>query len=238
VPPSSRPPKDPAQEYLRTTFLERVAHEVRGPAGTTSGALDEIERAMGDRAEALRPFFSIARRGLGRLLRSADRLARTAIIEEGAIAGGTDRVDLRELAAAAVRDSVELEARRSVRVEVTAGDEECPVLAEPAWVRTAIAEVVGNAIRFARAAVHVDTRLVDGEVSVTVLDDGPGFGGPVPRRFETPPQRSGLGLSLPLVDDVVKKHHGRLSVEDRKTEEDGPRGTRVVLAFPCASARA
>lgn len=227
------PPKtvsDPTRAYLRTTFLERIAHELRGPAGVTAGALDEIERAMGTQSEAARPFFLVARRGLGRILRSADRLQRTAYLEGGGVRGAQSPTDLRHVVAAATSDARQIEARRSVRVEVTASERPCIVVVEVPWVRAAVAEIVCNAIRFARATVSVDTRLVDREASVTVLDDGPGFAGPVPRRFEPPFPLAGLGLSLPLVYDVVQAHAARLSIHDRKNDSAAS-GTRVVVAF-------
>jgi signal transduction histidine kinase len=227
----SEPPADSAQAYLRTTFLERIAHELRGPAGVAAGALDEIERIMGAQADEVRPFFSMARRGLGRILRSADRLQRTAHFEGHARGGTQTPTDLRQLVAAAVREAEELEARRGVRVQVTACEQPCLVVADVPWVRAAVAELVCNAIRFARTNVSIDTRLVDREASVTVIDDGPGFTGPVPRRFEPPFPRAGLGLSLPLVNDVVQAHGGRLSIHDRRSEESAVSGTRVVVAL-------
>jgi signal transduction histidine kinase len=221
---------DLTRAYLRTTFLERIAHELRGPAGVTAGALDAIERDMGTQAEAARPYFLMARRGLGRILRSADRLQRTAHLEMHGVGGAQSPTDLRHVVAAATSDATAIEARRSVRVEVTASEHPCIVVVEVPWVRAAIAEIVCNAIRFARATVSVDTRLVDREASVTVLDDGPGFAGPVPRRFEPPFPRAGLGLSLPLVNDVVRAHAARLSIHDRKSD-GAVSGTRVVVAF-------
>jgi signal transduction histidine kinase len=236
VPAPSHPVEHPAQTYLRTTFLERIAHELRGPAGVTAGAIDEIERAMGPQAEDLRPLLAMARRGVSRILRSAARLERTAHLEGHAAVGAHGAADLRDVVVAAVRDAEGLEARRSIRVEVTACEAPCLVAADVPWAQAAIGEVVCNAIRFARAAVSVDTRLVDGEACVTIVDDGPGFGGPVPRRFEPPFSRTGLGLSLPLVEDVVQAHGGRLSFHDRKSEESAVAGTRVVVAFRPQSA--
>ncbi|MGO9839278.1 MAG: sensor histidine kinase [Polyangiaceae bacterium] len=228
---SSEPPADSAQAYLRTTFLERIAHELRGPAGVAAGALDEIERVMGAQGDEVRPFFSMARRGLRRILRSADRLQRTAYFEGDAQGGTQATTDLRQLVAAAARDAEELEARRNVQVRVTACEQPCLVVADVPWVRAAVAELVCNAIRFARTNVSVDTRFVDREASVTVTDDGPGFAGPIPRRFEPPFPRAGLGLSLPLVNDVVQAHAGRLSIHDRRSEKSAISGTRVVLAL-------
>jgi signal transduction histidine kinase len=222
--------QDPSHAYLRTTFLERIAHELRGPAGVTKGALDEIERALGAKADDVRPFLAMARRGVGRILRSADRLQRTAHFEARREAGVKAPTDLRKLAAAATREAEGIEARRSVRVELTECEEPCLVVADAPWLHAAIGEIVGNAIRFAKSLVVVDTRLSGGEATVTVLDDGPGFEGPPPPRFEPPFPRRGLGLSLPLVSDIVAGHAGRLSIHDRSTAGDGA-GTRVVVAL-------
>src|SRR5579863_4434854 len=152
---SSEPTRVEAHVYLRTTFLERIAHELRGPAGVTAGALDEIERIMGAQSEEVRPFFLMAKRGLFRVLRAADRLQRTAHLERLAASGVQAPTDLRHLVAAAARDAEDIEARKSVRVAVTACEQPCLVVADVPWVRVAIAELVGNAIRFARASVSV-----------------------------------------------------------------------------------
>jgi signal transduction histidine kinase len=228
---SSDPPQqDPSHAYLRTTFLERIAHELRGPAGVTQGALDEIERVLGPKADDVRPYLAMARRGIGRVLRSADRLQRTAHFEARRETGLKAPTDLRHLVSSATREADGIEARRSVRVELTECELPCIVDADVPWLYAAIGEIVGNAIRFARASVLIDTRVVDAEATLTVLDDGPGFGGPLPLRFQPPFPRRGLGLSLPLVGDIVDAHAGKLEIHDRRATSEIS-GTRVVLAL-------
>ena len=119
---SAREPfPDESQTYLRTEFLERIAHELRGPAGVTRGALDEIERALGPRAAEVKPFFAMARRGINRILRSADRLQRTAHFELRRENAARVPTDLRHIAAEATREAEEIESRRNIRVDVAAG---------------------------------------------------------------------------------------------------------------------
>ncbi len=142
---------------------------------------------------------------------------------------GSPRSTQAILAADAVRGAEAIEARRDVRVELVACEQPCLVAADAPWLSVAIGEVVGNAIRFAKTAVRVETALADREVSVTILDNGPGFAGPAPRRFEPPFPLGGLGLSLPLVSEVVAAHDGRLSFHDLKAE--GASGTRVIVAL-------
>ena len=98
-------------------------------------------------------------------------------------------------------------------------------------MQTAISEVVSNAIRFARSAVAISSQSATGEVHVTVLDDGPGFAGPIPRRFSPSPSRGGLGLSLALVSDVVHEHEGSLTIRQRQSDANGSSGTCVVIAL-------
>jgi signal transduction histidine kinase len=223
-------PLDESHTYLRTEFLERIAHELRGPAGVTRGALDEIERALGPKAAEVKPFFAMARRGIGRILRSADRLQRTAQFELHRESGPRVPADLRRIAAEAAREAEEIESRRNIRVAVAAGDQPCFVAVDASWLSAALAEIVGNAIRFAQASVSVETAIADSEARVTILDDGPGFAGPPPQRFRAPYPRRGLGLSLPLVSDILEAHSGKLLFQDLKAEGHEA-GTRVIVAL-------
>jgi signal transduction histidine kinase len=232
----SAPDTDPVPvdaPYLRTGFLERLAHELRGPVGVTSGALDEIELAIDADAEEVRNYFLMARRGMRRVLRLAERLQRTAQLEGGKVEWATTLIDLRALAEQAAKESELLEARRAVRVNVSCSEEACPVAVDSLWVQFAIADLVGNAIRFARSAVSVHSAASADEVTVTISDDGAGFKGAPGQRFEPPFERRGVGLTLPLVRDVVAAHGGRLDL-------DGPRvpganalsGAIVVVTLP------
>lgn len=223
--------------YLRTEFLERVAHELRGPAGVTSGALDEIELALGPEAEKVRAYFLMARRGMQRVLRTAERLERTAQLERGKIEWAKVPTDLRGLAEQAARETELLEGRRGVRVNVSCSEEACPVAADRQWMLAALAEVVGNAIRFARSVVSVHSEASASEVKVTITDDGPGFAGPAAPRFQPPSGRRGVGLSLPLVCDVVASHGGRVEIDGcRKNGENASSGAHIVLVFPLLEA--
>jgi signal transduction histidine kinase len=243
--PSEGPP------YLRTAFLERVTHELRGPVGVTSGALDEIEGALGADAEAVRKYFLMARRGIGRVLRVAERLQRTAQLERGTIEWAKVPTDMRGLVAEAVKEAESLEARRAVRVEVSASEQACRVVvdiervevsaSEQAcrvvvdidWVRAAIEEIVTNAIRFARSGVSIRTEVSTDEVRVTITDDGSGFSHPPVPRFDPPVDKRGIGLSLPLVYDVIAAHGGRIEIDRSPTTgNDAVFGARVVLVLP------
>ncbi|RYE87602.1 MAG: hypothetical protein EOO75_14265, partial [Myxococcales bacterium] len=102
--------------YLRTQFLERVAHELRGPAGVTLGALAELEAALGDRAAEFTPLLTMARRGVNRIVRSAERLQQTGQLSARRADFSRLEVDVAPLVGRAVTEAEGLEARRKVQV--------------------------------------------------------------------------------------------------------------------------
>jgi signal transduction histidine kinase len=220
--------------YLRTELLLRIAHDLRGPAGVTAGALEEIEAAVaaGASVEGLHAYLLMARRGLRRVLRVADRLQRTAELESGAIAWSMQPVDLRVLVTRAANESESIESRRAVEVHVSSSHEACPVDADADWMHAAIAEVVANAIRYARSRVEVHTATLADEVVVTVADDGPGFSCVPGPRFAPPADKRGLGLSLPIAYDVLASHRGRIEIEGVHADGNARSGAKVVMILP------
>ena len=83
--------------YLRTLFLERVTHELRSPLGVIDGALQELECALGEDAANHRGLLDMARRGIRRLARTADRLQQTAMCERARLDLEWQRCDLASL---------------------------------------------------------------------------------------------------------------------------------------------
>ena len=223
---ASNAPDQARDLYLRTTFLERIAHELRGPAGVASGALDEIESALGTRATEVSGFLAMARRGVQRILRVARRLHRTAQLESGGVEWVFGPTDLRVIVEQGAREAERLEARRGIRVQLATPSDLCWADVDAAWLAEAVSELVANAIRFARTEVMVEVQAEPEEIRVVIGDDGPGVRTLPSSRFGPSDARRGLGLSVPMVLDVLRAHGGRL--------EFGPQpsgGGRVLVAL-------
>jgi signal transduction histidine kinase len=198
------------------------------------GAVNEIERALGPQAEELQSLLGMLRRGVQRVLRTADRLDRAAQLEAGSPTWRKASIDLRSLVTQVARETALLEARNGVQVETKESETPCFVEADATWVRAAVAELVANAVRFARSRVSVETRFLDREAWVIIVDDGPGFDGHAQSRFEPPLTGRGLGLSLPLVRDVVEAYAGRIEFRDATSADSALEGTRATVVFPLA----
>jgi signal transduction histidine kinase len=101
-----------------------------------------------------------------------------------------------------------------------------------------VRNLLDNAARHARGHVAVSVEARDGEVVLTVDDDGPGI--PADERARVfdrftrldegrARDAGGVGLGLPVVRAVVERHAGTVTVEDAPIG-----GARFVVTLPAA----
>lgn len=221
------------ERYLRTAFLERIAHELRGPTGVVQGSIDELEHALGADAEKYRTLLAVARRGLARVLRTASRLDQTAQLDGGTARFEPGPADAGEVARKAVAEAEGLEARRKIRVEVRAPDDPLPCRLDARWMGVALRELASNAIRHATQNVFVEITADADAVRVEITDDNPAPHEFAPVRFRPTREGRGLGLGLAIASDVVVAHDGELAIETPRPGAAAG-GTRVRVTLPRA----
>ena len=116
---------------------------------------------------------------------------------------------------------------------------ELPMLeVDPDQVKRAVLNLVDNAVEAVGAAgdVTVETAY-DAEserVSIVVSDTGPGISAEHKDKLFQPyfsTKVNGMGLGLPIVQEIVAEHGGTIRVEDNQ-----PRGTRFVVEIPVTRA--
>jgi signal transduction histidine kinase len=104
------------------------------------------------------------------------------------------------------------------------------VLGVEAAVRSALANLVGNALIHARGAARIVAHL--GRGSVSISDDGTGIS-PTSQLNHIEPFQSGAtakqghGLGLSIIQEIMTAHAGTLTITSRPG-----RGTTVCLRFP------
>jgi signal transduction histidine kinase len=209
--------------YVRTEFLELLAHDLRGPAATGTGALDELEHAsLTDDGQKL---VAIARRSFRRILRITQLLVETAELERGDLTLSRARYSLAELVQPAVEDARSLENRRGLELDVALPDPLYVHVDRTRIVRV-IFEVVSSAIRAAKTKVRVSASSSDGVV-LSILDDG-GVAPVLSTRFaaDADCRRANLGLAMAV--DVVAAHGGSVELG-----RDGEM-TRIAIRLPHA----
>jgi two-component system osmolarity sensor histidine kinase EnvZ len=101
---------------------------------------------------------------------------------------------------------------------------ELPAFAfRPLAIRRLVTNLVDNAARYAGGAIEVETRFLEGNVTLRVLDRGPGIQSIDPNSLIKPFAREniargeqlGAGLGLSIVDRIAKHHGGALILTNR-----------------------
>jgi hypothetical protein len=160
----------------------------------------------------------------------------------GAVQGGLD-LDVQPVMVSDVLEIVEREVRalaavREVLVEVDVHAERL-LLADVRLLRSAVTNLVANAVKFTRprSTVRVEVDAVGAEVWITVADECGGLGPSGSDVFRPHVQvgadRSGFGLGMAITQQVVEAHRGTVAVTDRPG-----RGCTFRIALPAADRNA
>ncbi|MFD9335943.1 sensor histidine kinase [Streptomyces sp. NPDC060028] len=207
-------------------FTADASHELRNPLAAVRSRL-EVALAM-DRPD--RESVAAALADTERLQRIAADLLLLARLDGGP-APRTEPVDLALLAAedAARRPHPRVALRLDARAPV-------PVAGDPARLERALANLVDNALRYARAEVVVRAAAEDGWAVLEVVDDGPGIPqddrGRVFERFvrldaDRGRASGGSGLGLAIAREIARAHGG-----DVRALPAPAGGARMVLRLP------
>ena len=138
-----------------------------------------------------------------------------------------------------VRNSAVNSADRTGRVaDLVVETANAPVAMAEDYFKRIVTELVQNAFKFSEASssVHVQMGVVDGEVELSVRDQGKGFSTENLNRLEALVQferrmqeQEGLGLGLAIAKRLVELHGGKLIID-----RDKGAGSTVTIRLPVA----
>lgn len=193
-------------------MARRVAHELKNPLTPMRFALHTLQRTAPDREEA-REALEVMEAESARLEELARTFAQLGRMPEGP----TSPVDVGEMLEYLVR--THLPARISGGVSAPVGLP--PVTGHHDALSRAFANLLlnaGDAVAPRGGTVRVEIEAADGEVRVSVLDDGPGIAPENVERVWEPDfttKARGTGLGLALVRQTVQAHGGRAWARNR-----------------------
>lgn len=218
-----------------------VGHDLRAPLRHVL-AYGEVLREMAAAGEDMAPALAQIDRSsrlLGDMLDAVVALVRLSGVPlQPCVTDGTLLVaEARRTAEASVPPS---DRARSVRWEIAPGLP--PVPGDASQLRQALAALLANALKFTRTAaapcIEIDGAVLpDGWVQLRVRDNGAGFPSAQAARLFQPFARlhgarfEGLGTGLALVQQVVRRHGGRVHAEGAPGL-----GCTVLLTLPQATA--
>jgi len=218
-------------------LMRDISHELRSPLARLTVALGLARKRSGDQLTST----------LDRIEREAERLndlignlLSLARMESVSAAPLREPVELCELLGEVVADG-DFEARgRNCRVELQQDSNCCCVDGNPEMLRSAIENVVRNAVRYTAPGTRVSVSLrKNGKwAGITIRDHGPGVPDSDLTNIFMPFHRvadarerlsGGTGLGLAITDRAVRLHGGTVSARNA----DGG-GLEVSIRLPCA----
>lgn len=216
------------------TFLLSVSHDLRTPLTSIRGYAEAITDGMvEDPVEQARAGSTIAAeaRRLERLVADLLDLAR---LDAHQFSLHPHPVDARTVVYDTVAGFVPSARDWGLRLEVMRGDP-VPLDTDPERLAQITANLVENALKYARSTVRVDVDRRDGQVELRVDDDGPGI--PVEDRDrvfqrlytarDAPGRQVGTGIGLAIVHELAGAMGG-----DASCEPLAAGGTRFRVTIP------
>jgi two-component system, OmpR family, sensor kinase len=202
-------------KVLEQQFLLSVSHDLRTPLTSIRGYAEAISDGAVPPKQAATVIESESRR-LERLVADLLDLAK---LQSRSFSLHPTRLDLRAAMATAVSAFVPDAAERQVKLQMQQHGPTVTVEADPDRLAQVAANLVDNALAYARFEVIVGVAVEDGWGTVTVDDDGPGIAvDDLPHVFErlyasrSQPQRreSSTGLGLAIVRELVAAMGGEV----------------------------
>jgi len=221
-----------SSDEQRRSFLADVVHELRTPLSVIQGQAEGIaDGVYAADAEHIAPIVD-ATRSLEVLVEDLRALALT---DTGSLALNREPVDPAELVDETVATFVAQagEARVKLIPSVPSG---LPVVdVDPARMRSAIGNVIANAIRHTPSggSVSVSAVAADARLVISVTDTGEGIAPDllphVFERFVRGAGSKGSGLGLAIAHDITTAHGGTIDVESTAGA-----GTTFRISLPIA----
>jgi signal transduction histidine kinase len=224
-------------------FVAAVSHELRTPLAVICSAGENLADGVVSDGDQVKRYGSLIGTEGRRLGDMVERVLQFAGIGSGTTTHARADVDVTQVIADAV-DSMSADARdRGVSITVHPNGTLPTVAGDANALRSAIQNVVGNAVKYSASggSVDVTTDVVNGAiVRVRVADHGIGIdGSDLPHIFKpfyrgrraVDAQVRGTGVGLSVVLHVMHVHGGDVRVDSSPGE-----GTTVTLVLPAGSA--
>jgi PAS domain S-box-containing protein len=200
------------------SFIYSISHDLRTPLRAINGYASILADEQKDRLDpASVDMLKRIARGAVRMGELIDDLLNFSRV------GRTDlnliQVDMEAMARTVVEELHHINPQARVELQAMPGAK-----ADPALLRQVLLNLVGNALKFSSrrvdAQVELGSRLIDGQQTYFIHDNGAGFDPEhagkmfgVFQRLHREAEFSGTGVGLAIVKRIIERHNGRVWAE-------------------------
>ncbi|OGZ19158.1 MAG: hypothetical protein A2Z68_01035 [Candidatus Nealsonbacteria bacterium RBG_13_38_11] len=207
---------------MKSEFVSVVSHQLRSPLSNLKWV---IELLMSGRvcpvAEKQIEYFRILRENGKRMSELVSDLLTVSRIEQGRLPLQKEKASLKDLVEKIIKETEILAKASNVEVEFISADNLPQIIFDPSQVKMAIANLLENAIRYAKAkgSVKINLKKENGKLYLEVKDNGVGIPGKDQKyifqkffRSENAKkhQTEGSGLGLYIAKSIIEKSGGKI----------------------------
>jgi len=226
---------------VKSEFIANVSHELRTPLNTVIGFSKMLSEHQTRKLKepAIIEYATMINTAATHLLTVINDILDISKLQSGKYRLDTREVDVEEILQGCVSALRKLALENKIRVELKVDNELATVAGDPAKLRQALSNLIGNAVKFTQpggtvtiTAAPVSSR----EIIVRIRDTGVGMSEEEVKVALSPfgqvdggksRWREGTGLGLPIARALIELHGGRLDITSEKSK-----GTEVSVSLP------
>jgi signal transduction histidine kinase len=217
-------------DRLKSEFVSTVSHELRTPLFIFKNIVSNaMAGVMGKVSHRLYESLKMADRSIDRLSRIISDFLDISRIESGEMKLRKAVMPMQTVVSEVVSSLEILASAKDIDLITNLGKNELMVDIDRDRIVQVLMNLIGNAIKFIPVSSKINVDVIDceGEVQVTVRDNGPGLSEEEAEKiFDrfvqvhqfAGPGEHGTGLGLAIAKELVQMHNGRIWVESTPRE--------------------
>jgi two-component system, OmpR family, phosphate regulon sensor histidine kinase PhoR len=226
-------------DQVRRDFVANVSHELRTPLSILRGYIETLLDSPKTPREELTRILRVMERHSKRLDLLAEDLLTLAQLESANPHLQLGDIDLSSFFRDLIHDWEKKLASKQLNIIVDVAPDFSTIHADSTRLQEALYNLLDNAVKYSRerGEIRLSAQQRDGEIALTVSDDGIGMAKEdLPRIFErfyradkarSPDNVRGTGLGLAIVKHIAQLHGGRVEADSELGE-----GTTIRVLIP------
>ncbi|VVB73337.1 Methanogenesis regulatory histidine kinase FilI [uncultured archaeon] len=205
-------------DNLKSMFISSISHELKTPLSVIMGNLSLLRNmAPIGREQEWTKMMDMLDRNSKRLSEDIDQIMQLSRLSATELK--KERVHLKDILDEVYSEYLPITKMKTLDLKADYGSS--TIIGDKYLIRLAVSNLVSNAIKFtSRGSVTLRSKATDKGTSISVTDTGQGISPDNQKRiferfFKANPKAPGTGIGLTITEEIVKKHHGRISFNSR-----------------------